>query len=85
VTPQQDADQYRATLALLVAAVDGSDADVTAILGRGWRSSRRGVIAWNLARWLADALRRLGYDDPAGTARRVIAESVAKEARRAGP
>jgi hypothetical protein len=86
MTRDQDAaDQYRATLALLAAAVDGTDADVTAILGRGWRSSRRAVIAWTLAQWLAGALRRLGHDDPAEAARRVIAESVADEARGAGP
>ena len=82
---QLDGDEYRAALALIAAAADGTDDDATAILGRGWKADRRAVIAQTLACWLAGALRRIGYDDPAGAAREVIAESVADEATGAGP
>ena len=90
MTPEQDAaDECRAALALIAATAEGDGggyhgADVAALLGRGWQSSRRGYIAWCLAWWLEHALRRLGQD-PAGTARWVIGELVAREARGAGP
>jgi hypothetical protein len=86
VTPEQlGADEHRAALALLAAAADRRDDDVTAILGRGWRRDRRAVMAHDLARWLAGALRYLGCDDPAGIAREVIAETIAAEPRGASP
>jgi hypothetical protein len=73
-------DEYRAALALVAAAADGNRRDATAILGRGWRTSRRGLIAWNLARWLAAALPRLGHGDPADAAKQAIADSIRAEA-----
>jgi hypothetical protein len=82
VTPEQlAADEHRAALALLAAAADRRHDDATAILGRGWHGDRRAVMAYDLARWLAVALRCLGHDDPADAAREVIASSVAAEAR----
>jgi hypothetical protein len=79
VTPA-DRDEYRAALALIAAAAERRDHDVTAILGRGWRSSRRAVIAWTLARWTVGTLPRLGYDDPAEAIRQAITESIRAEA-----
>jgi hypothetical protein len=84
MTPDQ-LDAERAALALVAAAADRDRQAAAAILGRGWRTSRRASVAWLLAVWLAGALRRLGHDDPAAAAREVIAASVADEARRAGP
>lgn len=86
MTPEQlDADEHRAALALLAAVADRRDDDVTAILGRGWRTDRRAALARQLAVWLAGTLRRIGVADPAEIARDVIADSIADEARRAGP
>jgi hypothetical protein len=73
-------DDRRAALALIAAVAERDDRAVTAILGRGWRTSRRGLIAWTLARWLAGTLPRLGHDDPARTARDAIAATIAAEA-----
>jgi hypothetical protein len=82
MTPEQlAADEHRAALALLAAVADGDRAAVTAILGRGWPGSRRAVMAWDLARWVAAMMRVLGADDPAATARDVIAETIGREAR----
>ncbi len=78
-------DEYRAALALVAAAADGNRRDATAILGRGWRTSRRGLIAWHLARWLAAMLPRIGHDDPAEAAKHAIAESIAAEAAEGTP
>jgi hypothetical protein len=85
VTPEQrGADEHRAALALLAAAAEGRHDDATAILGPGWHADRRAVMAWDLAHWLAGALRCHGWD-PAGAAREVIADTIAREARGAGP
>jgi hypothetical protein len=73
-------DEYRAALALVAAAADGDHQAATAILGRGWHTSRRGLIAWQLARWLAAILPRVGHDNPAEAARAAIADSIAAEA-----
>ncbi len=78
-------DDRRAALALIIAAADRDDQAVTAILGRGWRTSRRALIAWTLARWLASALPRLGHDDPVQAARDAIAATIAAEAEGTGP
>jgi hypothetical protein len=84
MTPDQlGADEHRAALALLAAA-DRRPDDVTAILGRGWRADRRAVMAHDLARWLASALRYHGCD-PAGIAREVIADTIAAEATGSWP
>jgi hypothetical protein len=80
-----DRDDYRAALALLAAAADGDRQAASAILGRGWRTSRRARIAWLLARWLAHALPRLGHQDPATAAREWIADSVGREAAEGTP
>jgi hypothetical protein len=85
MTPDQlAADEHRAALALVAAAAGRDHQAATAILGRGWRTSRRGLIAWHLARWLAAMLPRLGHDDPAEAARGAIADSIAAEAEAAG-
>jgi hypothetical protein len=73
-------DEYRAALALIAAAADHDHQAATAILGRGWRTSRRGLIAWHLARWLAAMLPRIGHDDPAEAAKQAIADSIRAEA-----
>lgn len=73
-------DEHRAALALLAAVADGDRAGVAALLGRRWPADRCAVMAWDLARWLAVMLRLLGLDDPAVTARDVIAETVGREA-----
>ena len=78
-------DEYRLALALTAAVAERDDEAVTAILGRGWKRSRRGLIAWHLARWLAATLRRIGWDDPAWIAREAILTSIAAEARRDPP
>jgi hypothetical protein len=84
MTPEQ-LDGYRAAVALVVAAADGDQHAATAILGRGWKRSRRALIAWRLAQWHANVMPRLGHDDPAATARAAIARSVAAEAEGAAP
>lgn len=78
-------DEYRAALALIAAAAENDRKAATAILGRGWRTSRRGLIAWHLARWLAAMLPRLGHDDPAEAARAAIAATLADEAAEGTP
>jgi hypothetical protein len=81
VTPEQlGHDEHRAALALLAAVTEGDRAGVAAILGRRWPADRRAVMAWDLARWLAAMMRILGLDDPAATARDVIAETIGREA-----
>jgi hypothetical protein len=86
MTPgQRAADEHRAALALLAAAADQRPDDMTAILGPGWHDDRRAVMAVDLARWLAVALRHLADVDPAQAAREVIAATIAAEARRAPP
>ena len=75
-----DRDAYRSALALVAAAADRDHQAATAILGRGWRTSRRGLIAWQLARWHAAFLPRLGHDDPAQAAKQAIADSIRAEA-----
>ena len=73
-------DDRRAALALITAAAERDDQAVTVILGRVWRTSRRALIAYTLARWLAGTLPRLGHDDPVQAARDAIAASIAAEA-----
>ena len=86
MTPEQlDHDEHRAALALLAAAADHNHDDAAAILGPGWRTDRRAVMAYDLAVWLAGTLRRLGQLDAAQIARDVIADTIAAEARRAAP
>ena len=84
MTPKVGPDDRRAALALIAAAAEHDDQAVTAIRGRGWRTSRRALIAYTLARWLAGTLPRLGHDDPVRAARDAIAASVADEAEEAG-
>jgi hypothetical protein len=82
---RQAADDRRAALALIAALADHDGQAIDALLGRGWQRNRRAAIAVILARWHVAEMRRLGWDDPAWTAREAIYESAAHEAQEAGP